>query len=108
VHFNPSTREAEAGGFLSLRPAWSTKSEFQDNQGYTEKPCLEKKPKPKLKLKPKTKKKNQNQNKKNQKHNKKNLTAFLLKVVGSHISATCHEDLGVGGILLIVLHPTLE
>jgi major histocompatibility complex class I len=23
--FNPSTREAEAGGFLSLRPAWSTK-----------------------------------------------------------------------------------
>jgi hypothetical protein len=26
VHaFNPSTREAEAGGFLSLRSAWSTK-----------------------------------------------------------------------------------
>jgi hypothetical protein len=26
VHaFNPSTLEAEAGGFLSLRPAWSTK-----------------------------------------------------------------------------------
>jgi hypothetical protein len=26
VHaFNPSTREAEAGGFLSLRPFWSTK-----------------------------------------------------------------------------------
>jgi hypothetical protein len=26
VHgFNPSTREAEAGGFLSLRPAWPTK-----------------------------------------------------------------------------------
>jgi major histocompatibility complex class I len=25
VHtFNPSTWEAEAGGFLSLRPAWST------------------------------------------------------------------------------------
>jgi hypothetical protein len=22
--FYPSTREAEAGGFLSLRPAWST------------------------------------------------------------------------------------
>jgi hypothetical protein len=37
--FNPSTQEAEAGGFLSSRPAWST--EFQDNQGYTEKPCLE-------------------------------------------------------------------
>ena len=27
VHiFNPSTREAEAGGSLSLRPAWSTES----------------------------------------------------------------------------------
>jgi hypothetical protein len=26
VHaFNPSTWKAEAGGFLSLRPAWSTK-----------------------------------------------------------------------------------
>jgi hypothetical protein len=37
--FNPSTREA--GRFLSSRPAWS-KSEFQDSQGYTEKPCLEK------------------------------------------------------------------
>jgi hypothetical protein len=34
--FNPSTWEAEAGGFLSLQ------SEFQDSQGYTEKPCLEK------------------------------------------------------------------
>jgi hypothetical protein len=30
--FNLSTWEAEAGGFLSLRPAWST-SEFQDSQG---------------------------------------------------------------------------
>jgi hypothetical protein len=25
VAFNPSTREAEAGGFLSSRPSWSTK-----------------------------------------------------------------------------------
>jgi hypothetical protein len=34
VHaFNPSTPEEEAGGFLS---------EFQDSQGYLEKPCLEK------------------------------------------------------------------
>jgi hypothetical protein len=38
--FNPITREAEAGRFLSSRPAWSTKSEFQDSQGYTEKHCL--------------------------------------------------------------------
>jgi hypothetical protein len=37
--FNPSTFEAEAGGFQSSRPAWST-SEFQDSQGYTEKPCV--------------------------------------------------------------------
>jgi hypothetical protein len=34
--FNPSTREAEAGGFLSSRPAWST----QRNS-------VSKKPKPK-------------------------------------------------------------
>jgi hypothetical protein len=33
--FNPSTREAEAG-----QPG--LQSEFQDSQGYTEKPCLEK------------------------------------------------------------------
>jgi hypothetical protein len=38
--FSPSTREAEAGGFLSSRPAWSTER-VQDSQGYTEKPCLE-------------------------------------------------------------------
>jgi hypothetical protein len=43
--FNPSTWEAEAGRFLSLRPTWST--EFQDSQGYTEKPCLKKKKKKK-------------------------------------------------------------
>jgi hypothetical protein len=42
VHtFNPSTREAEAGGFLSLRQP-GLQSEFQDSQGYTEKPCHEK------------------------------------------------------------------
>jgi hypothetical protein len=39
--FNPSTREAEAGGFLRSRTAWST-NEFQDSQGNTEKPCLKK------------------------------------------------------------------
>jgi hypothetical protein len=38
--FNPSTWEAEAGGFLSSRPA-CLQSEFQDSQDYTEKPCLE-------------------------------------------------------------------
>jgi hypothetical protein len=51
--FNPSTQDAEAGGFLSSRPAWSTKREFQDSQGYTEKPCLEKPKKKKKKRKEK-------------------------------------------------------
>jgi hypothetical protein len=36
--FNPSTREVEAGRFLSSRPAWCTKWV----PGNTEKPCLEK------------------------------------------------------------------
>ena len=39
--FNPSTREAEAGRFLSSRPAWST-DWFQDSQGYTEKLSINK------------------------------------------------------------------
>ena len=38
--FNLSTQEAEAGRFLSSRPG--LQCEFQDSQGYTEKPCLEK------------------------------------------------------------------
>jgi hypothetical protein len=45
VHtFNPSTREADAGRFLSSRPA-CVQSEFQDSQdsqGYTEKPYIKK------------------------------------------------------------------
>jgi hypothetical protein len=50
--FNPSTWEAGAGEFLSLRQP-GLQSEFQDSQGYTEKPCLEK-PKKKKKKKRKT------------------------------------------------------
>jgi hypothetical protein len=42
--FHLSTWEEEAGGFLS-RGHPSLQSEFQDSQGYTEKPCLEKKKK---------------------------------------------------------------
>ena len=42
--FYPSTWEAEAGRFLCLRPA-CFQSEFQDSQGYSEKPCLENKAK---------------------------------------------------------------
>jgi hypothetical protein len=52
--FNPSIWEAEAGGFLSSRPASVYKSEFQDSQGYTEKTCLEK-PKKQKQNKTKTK-----------------------------------------------------
>jgi hypothetical protein len=40
--FNPSTWEAEAGGFLSSRGQPGLQSEFQDSQGDTEKPCLKK------------------------------------------------------------------
>jgi hypothetical protein len=41
--FNPSTPEAEAGGFLSsVRGQPGLQSEFQDSQSYTEKPCLKK------------------------------------------------------------------
>ena len=44
--FNPSTSEAEAGRFLgSVRGQPGLQREFQDSQGYTEKPCLRKKKK---------------------------------------------------------------
>jgi hypothetical protein len=39
--FNPRTQEAGTGESLSSRAAWSTR-EFQDSQGYTKKPYLEK------------------------------------------------------------------
>jgi len=48
--FNPSTWEAEAGGFLSWGQP-GLQSEFQDSQGCTEKPCLEKPKKKKKKKK---------------------------------------------------------
>jgi hypothetical protein len=47
--FNPTTQETEAGRFLSLRANSGLQSEFQDSQGYTEKPCLEKTKKKKKK-----------------------------------------------------------
>lgn len=37
--FNPITREAESGG--SEPETTLVQSKFQENQGYTEKPCLE-------------------------------------------------------------------
>jgi hypothetical protein len=42
--FNPSTWEAEAGGFLSCQPG--LQSEFQDSQDYIEKPVLKLHPPP--------------------------------------------------------------
>jgi hypothetical protein len=39
--FNPSIWEAETGRFL-VPGQLGLQSEFQDSQGYTEKPCLEK------------------------------------------------------------------
>jgi hypothetical protein len=38
---NPNTWEAEAGSFW-VRGQPGLQSEFQDSQGYTEKPCLKK------------------------------------------------------------------
>jgi hypothetical protein len=62
VHaFNPSTWEAEAGRFLCSRPAWS-KSEIQNSQGYTEKPCLEKLKKRKTEKKKKKKERKEKKN----------------------------------------------
>jgi hypothetical protein len=37
--YNPSTQEAETGGFLNSRQP-DLQSEFKDSQGHTEKPCL--------------------------------------------------------------------
>jgi hypothetical protein len=41
-NFNPSTQKAEAAAFLWVRGQPGLQSEFQDSQGYTEKPCFEK------------------------------------------------------------------
>jgi hypothetical protein len=55
--FNPSTQEAEAGGFLSSRPAWSTKC-------VPGQPCLKNKNKnKKQKTKNKTKQDKKNKTK---------------------------------------------
>ena len=48
--FNPSTLEVEAGRFLSSRPS-GIQSEFQDSQGYTEKPVSKNKTNKKNKTK---------------------------------------------------------
>ena len=50
--FDPSIQEAEAGGSLCVGGQPNLHREFQDTQGYMEKPCL-KKPKKKKKKKKK-------------------------------------------------------
>jgi hypothetical protein len=60
--FNPSTREAEAGGFLSLRSAWSTKRVPGQPGLYRE--TLSQKKKTKKKTKKKQTNKNKTKNKK--------------------------------------------
>jgi hypothetical protein len=50
--FNSRTQKAGAAGSLWVRDQPGLQSEFQDSQGYTEKPCLRNKPKPKPKPKP--------------------------------------------------------
>jgi hypothetical protein len=62
--FNPSTWEAETGRFLSSSQP-GLQSEFQDSQGYTEKPCLKKQNKTKQNNPPQ-KNKNKNKTKPNQ------------------------------------------
>jgi hypothetical protein len=59
--FNPSTWEAEAGGFLSSRPAWSTEQVPGQPRATqrTEKPCF-KKPKKKKKKRKRKKRKKEN------------------------------------------------
>ena len=53
--FNPSTQEAEAGGFLSSRPAWATKW-VPGQPGLYRETLSQKTKKPKNKQKTKTKK----------------------------------------------------
>jgi hypothetical protein len=60
--FSPSTWEAEAGGFLSLRPAWSTKC-APGQPGLHRETLSQKKNKKKQKRKQKNKNKNKNKTK---------------------------------------------
>jgi hypothetical protein len=49
--FNPSTQEAEAGGFLSSRPAWSTKVSSRTARATQRNPVLKNKTKQQKKTK---------------------------------------------------------
>jgi hypothetical protein len=80
VHaFNPSTWEAEAGGFLSSGQP-GLQSEFQDSQGNTEEPCLKKNKNKKQKNKKKQKtKKKKKEKEKRKKRKRKHLNAKVFK-----------------------------
>jgi hypothetical protein len=68
--FNPSTWEAEAGGFLSLSPAWST--EWVPGQPGLYRKTLSQKTKNKTETKQTTKQKTENKKQKKKKKTKKN------------------------------------
>ena len=54
--FKLSTQEAETGGSLSLRPAWSPRASSRTGSKATEKPCLGKKRKKERRKKEKKRK----------------------------------------------------
>jgi hypothetical protein len=58
--FDPSTLEAEAGGFLSLRSAWSTKVSSRTARAIQKNPVPKKKEKKKKKERKKERKKQTN------------------------------------------------
>jgi hypothetical protein len=75
--FNPSTWEAEARGFFLVHGQPALQSEFQDGQGYTEKPCLEKK---KKKKKKKSKEKEKGKGKEKKRKRKRKNVLFLIEI----------------------------
>ena len=71
--FNPSTWETEAGGFLSSRPAWSTKMSSRTARAIQKNPVSNKN-------KNKTKQKKTKQNKKEKEKKKIPLTGLKKKI----------------------------
>jgi hypothetical protein len=67
--FNPSTREAEVGGFLSSRPAWSTELVLGQPGLHRETLSQKKNKKQKTKNKQQQKQKNKKERKKERERN---------------------------------------
>jgi hypothetical protein len=74
--FNPSTWEAEAGGFLSSRPSWSTK--WVPGQPGVQRNPVSKKQTNKKQQQQKT---NKQQKKQKQKNNNKKITLTILNYI---------------------------